>query len=122
MKTGVFTLLAALTLGAGAPATTTVHIVDFAFKPAALTVHTGDSVVFQNDDPVTHNVSSDAFQSADIDGGKSWKYTFTKEGTFAYVCTYHPGMKATITVTAAQTDSRILALRFPERSNPPAAP
>lgn len=78
-----------------------VHMVDFAFKPASLAVHTGDTVVFQNDDQVTHDVSGDGLQSGDIDGGKSWKYTFTKAGTYTYVCTYHASMKGTITVTDA---------------------
>jgi plastocyanin len=79
----------------------TVHIKDFAFKPQALTVHAGDTVVFQNDDDVIHNVSADAFKSGDIAGGKSWSYTFSKSGTYAYVCTYHPGMQGTITVSDA---------------------
>jgi plastocyanin len=64
-------------------------------------VQTGQTVVFQNDDDVPHNVTADAFKSGDVNGGKSWKYTFTKAGTYAYVCTYHPGMKGSITVTDA---------------------
>lgn len=75
-----------------------VHIKDFAFKPQTLTVQAGDTVVFQNDDDVAHNVTADAFKSGDIAGGKSWSYTFLKPGTYAYVCTYHPGMQGTITV------------------------
>lgn len=83
--------------------TATVHMSDFSFKPATLTVQAGNTVVFQNDDDATHNVTADAFKSGDIGGGKSWKYTFTAAGTYAYVCTYHPNMKGTITVTAAAT-------------------
>lgn len=78
----------------------TVQMKDFSFKPDALTVHQGDTVVFQNDDDVTHNVTADSLKSGDIGAGKSWKYTFSKAGTYAYVCTYHPGMQGTITVTA----------------------
>jgi plastocyanin len=78
----------------------TVHMSNFAFKPSALTVHAGDTVVFTNDDDVTHNVTADGFKSGDVAGGKSWSYTFTKPGTYAYVCTYHPGMSGTITVTS----------------------
>ena len=77
-----------------------VKMSDFAFKPDTLTVQAGQTVVFENDDDVTHNVTADAFKSGDVDGGKSWKYTFSKAGTYDYVCTYHPGMKGTITVTA----------------------
>lgn len=77
-----------------------VQMKDFSFKPDALTVHQGDTVVFQNDDDVTHNVTGDSLKSGDIGAGKSWKYTFSKAGTYTYVCTYHPGMQGTITVTA----------------------
>lgn len=78
-----------------------VHMSDFAFKPDTLTIHAGQTVVFQNDDDVTHNVTADAFKSGDVEGGKSWKHTFDKAGTYAYVCTYHPGMKGTIAVTGS---------------------
>lgn len=98
MAIGFCVLLLGAAQADSATHTATVHMTDFSFKPDALTVQVGDTVVFQNDDDVTHNVSADAFKSGDIDGGKSWKYTFTKAGTYAYVCTYHPGMKATITV------------------------
>ena len=108
-------LLAALTIGLAvlllgfqaansAQPATTVHITDFAFKPDALTVHVGDTVVFQNDDSVTHNVMGDGLNSGDIEGGKSWTYTFSKSGTYTYVCTYHDGMKGSVTVTGS-TDS-----------------
>lgn len=103
-------LLAALTIGLAvlllgsqaansAQKPSTVHITDFAFKPAELTVHTGDTVVFQNDDSVTHNVMGEGLNSGDIEGGKSWTYTFSKAGTYTYVCTYHDGMKGTVTVS-----------------------
>jgi len=76
----------------------TVHMKDFAFKPDSLTIHAGDTVVFENDDAATHNVTADAFSSGDIGSGKSWQYTFSNAGTYAYACTYHPGMNGTITV------------------------
>lgn len=103
MNKQLLALLAVLVLcfaGAAPAHTATVHITGFSFKPGALTVHPGDTVVFQNDDDVTHNVSGDEFKSPDIDAGKSWSYTFSKAGTYAYVCTYHPGMNGTITVSA----------------------
>ncbi len=75
-----------------------VHMTGYSFKPQMLTVAAGDTVVFENDDDVTHDVSADAFKSGDITSGKSWKYTFTKSGVYQYVCTYHPGMSGTITV------------------------
>lgn len=78
----------------------TVHVRDFSFNPATATIHAGDSVLFVNDDPATHDVTGDAIESGPIGPGKSWTYTFTKAGTYAYVCSYHPSMKGTITVTS----------------------
>lgn len=73
----------------------------FAFDPASASVNAGQKVVFTNDDDATHNVvaSDDNINSGDIAAGKSWSYTFTKAGTYKYVCTYHPWMKGEITVT-----------------------
>lgn len=70
------------------------------FQPATLTVKVGDSVTWINKDPFPHTVTSTAggFDSRDIAPGKSWKYTATKKGEFAYVCVLHPTMKATLKV------------------------
>jgi plastocyanin len=40
-------------------------------------------------------------KSGDIDGGKTWKYTFSEAGSYAFVCTYHPWMKGTIAAVPA---------------------
>lgn len=101
LAVGACMLLLGMQTAASAQQTTTVHMTDFSFKPDKLNVQTGESVVFQNDDDATHNVTADGFKSGDIGSGKSWKYTFTKAGTYAYVCTYHPGMQGTITVSDA---------------------
>jgi len=83
-------------------ATTTVHIRNSTFTPDNLTVHVGDTVTFMNDDSVTHNVTGDPLNSGDIASGKSWQYTFTKAGTYKYICTHHANMVGSITVVAAQ--------------------
>jgi len=91
-----------LAAAADAPkaATHTVAIDGTNFKPATLNVKVGDSVVWENKDPFPHTVTSAAggFDSHEIAPGKSWKYTATKKGEFAYVCNYHPTMKATLKV------------------------
>ena len=81
-------------------ATHTGAIDGTAFQPAALTVKVGDSVVWVNKDPLPHTVTSAAggFDSHEIAPGRSWKYTATKKGEFAYVCIFHPTMKATLKV------------------------
>lgn len=91
--------LALLTAATPKPALV-VHLTDYAFKPATATVKVGDTVQFVNDDPYPHTVTATngAFDSGNLDEHKSWSYTFTKAGTYAITCTYHPTMHETITV------------------------
>ena len=82
-----------------AATTHTVVIEGVKYEPESLTVKRGDTVVWVNKDPFPHTVTSKgAFDSHDIAAGKSWKYTATKAGEFAYVCTLHPNMKGTLSV------------------------
>ena len=70
-------------------------------KPATLAVKRGDTVVWQNKDLVPHTATSTAagvFDSGRIDPGKQWSWTVRGDGRIDYVCTYHPGMKASLTV------------------------
>jgi plastocyanin len=77
----------------------TVVIEGVKFEPEALTVNRGDTIVWVNKDPFPHTVTAKGvFDSHDIAAGKSWKYTASKAGEYAYVCTLHPNMKATLTV------------------------
>ena len=66
----------------------------------SLTVARGDTVVWVNKDLVPHTATSKtgAFDSQTIQAGKSWKFTVRKKGDFAYVCTFHPTMTATLRV------------------------
>ena len=93
-------------LGAGAgasaadkPAARTVVIEGVKYEPETLTVKRGETVVWVNKDPFPHTVTAKgAFDSHDIAAGKSWKYTARKAGEYAYICTLHPNMKATLKV------------------------
>jgi plastocyanin len=72
-----------------------------AFKPAEVTVSTGDTVTWTNNDSVAHDVTADSFSSGDSGGmapGDTFKHTFDKAGMFDYVCTVHPGMEGTVVV------------------------
>ena len=82
------------------PATHTVTMEATGFEPAVLTIKAGDSVVWVNKDPFPHTATSKAggFDSQVILAGKSWSFTPSKKGEFAYVCTLHPTMKATLRV------------------------
>jgi plastocyanin len=88
------------TPAAAAPATagTTIDMVDLRFEPAALTVERGQTVTFVNRGKVTHNAKGKDFFSRVVEPGGSYRHTFERAGTHAYVCTFHPGMDGTVTV------------------------
>jgi plastocyanin len=97
-------LLAALgTSPTPAPAAgQTVHIKDFSYHAATLSVAPGTTVRFVNDDGEAHTVTAvdKTFDSAGMDMGDAWTHTFTKPGTYAYFCALHPYMKGVVVVRA----------------------
>jgi plastocyanin len=79
-----------------------VSIANFAFDPAILTITTGSTVTWTNNDTVSHNIAADdgSWGSNSLAKGDTFSYTFTQAGIFSYHCGVHPSMKATITVVA----------------------
>jgi plastocyanin len=96
------TLCVAAALLAPAAAIAAEHIVTIegmAFRPATLTVKSGDRVTWRNLDLVPHTASAaGGFDSGAIAPGQAWTWTAHAKGRHAYVCTYHLGMKATVVV------------------------
>jgi plastocyanin len=103
------TAIAALVLAgiaassAGVPAAGQSHVVvieNVQFSPPSLTVKSGQRVTWVNKDLFPHTVTADskAFDSKAIAPNASWTCVARKPGTYAYACTFHPTMKATITV------------------------
>jgi plastocyanin len=82
------------------PKTHTVVMEAMVFRPAALTVRSGDTIVWVNKDIVEHTATSAAagFDSKMIRPGKSWKHTVRRKGNFAVLCSYHPAMTGTLQV------------------------
>jgi plastocyanin len=81
--------------------TPTVTIKGFAFNPSSLTVKVGTKVTFVNEDSVTHTATSSGnapIDSGDLTKGQSYTVTFTKPGTYSYICTIHQYMKGSIVV------------------------
>ena len=90
---------AGLVWAAEKPVTHTVVMKATSYAPLALTIKRGDTVVWINEDPFPHTVTSaGAFDSKSIAAGASWKYKPRKVGDFAYTCTFHPNMKGTLRV------------------------
>jgi plastocyanin len=80
-----------------------VAIKNFAFSPASLTVKVGTTVTWINQDTDAHTVTTQnnagPLSSQALTTGQTYSYTFTKAGTYSYLCTIHPFMTATVTVT-----------------------
>jgi len=83
---------------ANAPAVVHVVIKNMKFDPPIMEVERGDMVEWKNEDITPHTATSTAFDSASIAPDKSWRHTFTEAGSFPYTCTFHPDMKAVVTV------------------------
>ncbi len=78
----------------------TVEMKDYTFVPAKLTVDAGAEITWVNRDSVPHNaIAGDgAFDTGTVDAGGSASAVLDAPGVYDYVCTFHPGMEATITV------------------------
>lgn len=82
-------------------ATATVKIHNFKFDPATVAIAVGETIQFINMDEEPHTATSTegAFDSKALDTNETWNYTATTPGTFPYICSIHPFMKGTLTVT-----------------------
>jgi len=90
------------------PGTMTVNIQNFAFNPASITVPKGTTVTWVNQDSANHEIVNDAqgsiaqgalFTSNSLPKGASYSFKFDNTGTYPYLCSIHPSMKATVIVT-----------------------
>lgn len=81
-------------------ASQTVVMQGFTFQPASITIQTGASVTWRNDDSVSHQIVSNtnAFSSPVLNAGGSYTHVFDQAGTYSYHCGIHPYMTGTITV------------------------
>lgn len=98
----------------------TVRISTYAFRPNPLRIHAGTKVTWVNADAIEHTVTSgtrtyfgagsqlgmtksiekSGLFDMDLPGkGATASYTFTKPGTYHYLCDRHPGMDAEVVVS-----------------------
>jgi len=89
------------------PQQVTVTIRNFAFDPPTITVKSGTTVTWVNEDSTPHLVASDphpthtdlpGLVSGTLSQGQSYSFTFVKVGAFGYHCHIHPSMKGTVIV------------------------
>ena len=85
-------------------ASTDVTIDTFQYLPKNLEVAVGTTVTWTDEDAILHTVTSsgatpETFDLKLADKGATASFTFDTPGTYTYVCTVHPGMQGTVTVT-----------------------
>lgn len=84
------------------PPTGKTHVIlikGFVFVPDRLEVSLNDAVIWKNEDIVPHRATAKkAFDSKGLDKGHSFRYVAKQKGSYSYICTYHPTMKAELVV------------------------
>jgi plastocyanin len=85
---------------AAAGDTVAAVVQDFRFQPARLDITVGTTIVWTNDGQVVHTVSAEqgGFDSGPIEPGKRRSITFSRSGTFPFLCTPHPFMRGVVVV------------------------
>ena len=79
------------------PAEHVVTMGAMTFDPPSLTIHSGDRVVWRNDDIVPHTVTAQRrFDSGQVPPGGTFKVTVSRD--VDYGCTLHPIMRGRIVV------------------------
>ena len=95
------------TSGSGSDAASTSDTVEidmknFQFAPKDATAKVGQTVRWVNQDSAPHDATDEKtgqFKSDQFAKGESYEFTPKKAGKIVYVCTLHPGMDGTLTVT-----------------------
>lgn len=94
-----FVLAAACGGGGAPPATHAAEIRAFRYLPDTITAAPGDTVVWTNRDVVPHTATlAGGWDTGEIGAGGSGHVVAGAQGTYAYVCAYHPGMRGTLRV------------------------
>src|ERR1700726_3828728 len=77
-----------------------VKIDNFSFMPHDITVATGTTVIWVNNDDIPHTIVSttDLFKSKALDTDDKFSFKFDKPGTYEYFCSIHPKMTAKVVV------------------------
>jgi len=79
--------------------TATVIIQDRAYNPQNITVKAGTTVVWENKDPFTHDVTFDnGMFDSDVNSTESISFTFSQPGEYPYHCDIHTFMHGKVTV------------------------
>lgn len=76
-----------------------VHIDNFVFEPAQLTLKVGQTVTWTNRDDIPHTVvCAGKFRSKTMDTDGTFTFTFAAPGEYKYFCSLHPHMTGAVKV------------------------
>ena len=83
-------------------ANTNAVIEGFKFLPPSIQTEVGETVTWTQKDDAAHTVTitsgPESFDSGRLGKGQKFSKTFSKPGTYQYICTIHSNMKGTIVV------------------------
>ncbi len=95
----VLALAAGCGAGGARPTTHPVEIRAFRFVPDTVVAAPGDTVVWTNADVVPHTATvPGGWDTGQIGARGNGRIVAGEPGTYAYVCAYHPTMRATLVV------------------------
>ncbi|MGC1709935.1 MAG: plastocyanin/azurin family copper-binding protein [Nitrosotalea sp.] len=115
-------------ISAGAGSSPNCSQANNCFDPDITNVVPGTTVTWQNNDKVSHTVTSGSpsdnqtgtiFDSSLIASGKDYSFTFNNPGTYSYFCQVHPWMTGQVIVGAASTTSNTTSNNTPTTSTAP---
>ena len=97
--------------GTNGQGTVQVTIQNMTFLPKQVTISTGQTVEWVNNDPFAHTVTSgnpadndvgQVFDSGNINAGQTFSFKFNNAGTFKYFCRIHGAQAMSGTVVVQQ--------------------
>ena len=83
---------------AAAPRSYTIVVDKMKFGALPTTVRAGDIILWDNRDMFRHSATAKGAFDIDLPAGKVVKVRMKRDGTFAFICKYHPGMKGVLKV------------------------
>ena len=84
---------------AAAPRSFTIVVDKMKFGTLPTNIHAGDIIIWDNRDMFRHSATAKGAFDIDLPPGKVVKVRMKRDGTFAFVCKYHPGMKGVLKVS-----------------------
>lgn len=88
-----------------------INVADFSFSPRLLTIRAGTTVIWYQEGPASHTVTSGSdntatgatsadkkFSSGTLKAGSNFSFTFTTPGVYNYFCSLHPKQMSALIV------------------------